>query len=108
MKGGESMAPKRNKKKKSSSMGGFITIFAVVITLALVAWNGGKSLQDKIDAYEVKKEQLQEQIAREEQRTLDLEEKKKYIQTKQYIEQIAKEKFGLIYKDEVVFKPSSN
>lgn len=101
---GDCMA-KKGKKGKSHIVA-YFTVFAVVMTLVLISWNGGRALQKKINEYERQEARYQELIQNEEQRALDLEEKKKYIQTKQYIEQIAKERFGLIYKNEIVFKPN--
>ena len=43
----------------------------------------------------------------QQQRTKDLEEYKKYIQTKKFVEDMAKDKFGLIYPDELVFRPEN-
>ena len=37
-------------------------------------------------------------------RTEELNEYKKYVQTKKFAEEIAKDKFGLIYPDEIIFK----
>ena len=50
------------------------------------------------------KRQLQEQVDEEKQRTEELNEYKKYVQTKKFAEEIAKDKFGLIYPDEIIFK----
>ena len=41
-------------------------------------------------------------MSREEQ----LEEERVYVQTKQYIEKVAKEKLGLVNPDEILLKPS--
>ncbi|BCK01670.1 FtsB family cell division protein [Anaerocolumna chitinilytica] len=49
-------------------------------------------------------EQLNTQIKDENKRAEDIEEKKAYVQTKKYIEEMAREKFGLVYKDEIIFK----
>lgn len=49
---------------------------------------------------------LSQQIAEQESRSDSLDEYKKYVKTKKYVEEIAKEKFGLIYPDELVFKPT--
>lgn len=48
--------------------------------------------------------ELQEQVDEEKQRTEELNEYKKYVQTKKFAEEIAKDKFGLIYPDEIIFK----
>lgn len=98
---------KRRKKKRVFNIAGYIAIFAVVITIAVVTWVRGLSLQAKIDSYDAREEELNRLIAEEEERTQKLEDRKKYIQTKQYIEEIAQEKFGLVYPDEVVIKKSN-
>lgn len=95
---------KKHKKKGVFNVTGYMAIFAVVITIALVTWIRGLTLQEKLNDYAVKEAELNQLIEEEEERTQKLEEKKKYIQTKQYIEEIAKEKFGLMYKNEIVFK----
>ena len=43
-------------------------------------------------------------IEQEEKRTEEIEELKKYVQTKKYAEEIAKERLGLVYEDEILFK----
>jgi cell division protein DivIC len=64
--------------------------------------------QQSLDLAEAKAdekiEQLNKQIEDEKQRAEDIEEKKAYVQTKKFIEEMAREKFGLVYKDEIIFK----
>ena len=45
------------------------------------------------------------QVQDEENRTRELEEYKIYVQTKQYAEEVAKEKLGLVNPDEILLKP---
>ena len=45
-----------------------------------------------------------DEIANEEQRTEDLNEKKVYVKTKQYIEEVARDKLGLVNPDEIILK----
>lgn len=94
----------KKKKQSAFNLAGYIAIFAVVITIAVVTWVRGMSLQGQLDAYDAREEQLNAMIAQEENRTTLLEERKKYMQTKQYIEDVAREKVGLVYPDEIMFK----
>lgn len=48
--------------------------------------------------------QLKASLAAQQQRSLELEEEKVYVQTKQYVEEKAKE-FGYVYPDEIILKP---
>ena len=63
-----------------------------------------KNIEAKNVGYEKQIKELQEQVDEEKQRTEELNEYKKYVQTKKFAEEIAKDKFGLIYPDEIIFK----
>ena len=61
-------------------------------------------LRDKIDSKRAEAAQLDEEIAAEETRALEIEALGKEVQTKGYIENVAREKLGLVYEDEILFK----
>lgn len=48
--------------------------------------------------------ELEQQIAKEEEISEEIKERKVYMQTLKFIEDMAREKFGLVYKDEIIFK----
>ena len=98
----------RIKRQKRSNAIAMFSAIAVVFLLSIVIWNGKQSLVKKDSLYASQGQELARKIEEQEARSLSLEEYKKYIQTKKYVEQIAKEKFGLVYPNEIVFKPSSN
>ena len=52
-----------------------------------------------------KKERLVRLIEEEEARTAEIADYRAYIETKSYIEEIAREVLGLVYKDEIIFRP---
>ena len=41
----------------------------------------------------------------QQQRQKELEEYKKYVKTEKFVEEVAKNKFGLLYPDEILIKP---
>ena len=45
------------------------------------------------------------QLDQEKERAEDLEEYKVYVKTKQYAEEVAKERLGLVNPDEILLKP---
>ncbi len=96
---------KKRKKKKSFGIIGYVAIFAVVATIAIVTWVRGTTLQAQIDSYDAQIELVNQKIENEQQRAVDIEDEKLRMQTKQYIEEIAR-KIGLVYEDEIVYKPS--
>ena len=80
-------------------------LVSVVVLLILVAVSvKSMELQDKLDTYTAKQEELQKQIDQEEKRSEEIEEYRKYTQTKKYAEEVAKDKLGLVYEDEILFK----
>ena len=70
-------------------------IFVSVASLNLRVQNERK--QDHIEA-------LNSEIDAEKKRAEELVEYRKYVQTKKYAEEVAKEKLGLVYADEIIFK----
>lgn len=96
----------RLKKQKKSTIAGMTLAVLVIFVLAFVLWRSKADLAKKNAVYEAQIAELQTQIKQEEQRGEDLSDYQKYVQTKKYMEEIAKNKFGLIYPDEIVFKPN--
>ena len=81
----------------------FLVSLVVVLIMIVVAVKSVE-LQQKIDAKAKEEQLLDEQIASEEQRSRDIESFGKEVQTKGYIEDIAREKLGLVYEGEIMFK----
>ena len=61
-------------------------------------------LNQKNEAYKEQEAQLQEQKESEESRTSRLKEEQEYVNSKEYVEDTAKSKLGMAYKDEIIFK----
>lgn len=94
----------RRKRQKRSAILGMVFAMLVVVGLGVLLWNGKKNIEAKNVEYEKQIKELQEQVDEEKQRTEELNEYKKYVQTKKFAEEIANDKFGLIYPDEIIFK----
>lgn len=98
---------RRNKRKSRNSWGNrmaLIGITVVVMSLGVVTHVGTASLRKKEQEYAVKEQNLEKTKAQEEARAAELEEYRIYVQTKQYVEKVAKEKLGLVNEDEILFK----
>lgn len=91
-------------RKRNQNRFSMFLVSLVVVMIMLVVAVKSIELQRKIDAKVIEQQQLEEQIEAEERRARDLEEFGKEVQTKGYIEDIAREKLGLIYEDEILFK----
>lgn len=92
------------RKKKRQNLFSMALVSLAVVLLLIVVIIGGFQIQKKIDGYEQKRQELQAQIEEQEKRAEELEEFEKYTQTKQYMEEIAKDKLGLVYEGEILFK----
>lgn len=91
----------RRRQQNRFSM--FLVTLVVVMILVLV-WVRSVELHSKIDAKAAEAMQLDAQIEAEEQRAIEIEALGKEVQTKGYIEDVAREKLGLVYEDEILFK----
>lgn len=96
--------PRNYAKKKKSHKAAMVTIFIVVAFFCGVLSISNRNKQKELDEDIKEIERLEEQIAAEEKRTLDLDALKVYVKTMKYVEDKAKE-LGLVYPDEIVFKP---
>ena len=81
----------------------FLVSLVVVLIMIVVAVKS-VDMQQKIDAKAKEEQLLDEQIAAEKQRSKDMESFGKEVQTKGYIEDVAREKLGLVYEGEIMFK----
>lgn len=81
----------------------FLVTLVVVMILVVVAVKS-VDLHQKIDAKKQEAQLLESQIQAETARSLEIEEFGKEVQTKGYIEKIAREVLGLVYEGEIMFK----
>lgn len=98
---------RRKKKENLANRMALVGITLVVLSLAIAVHLRGIELRQKDLNYQIREENLAAQVAVEEKRAEELEQYRVYVQTKQYIEKVAKEKLGLVNKDEILLKPSN-
>lgn len=95
------MATYRRRNQNRFSM--FLVSLVVVMIMVVVAVKS-VDLKQKIDAKAQEAEQLDRQIEAERIRAQEIDEFGKEVQTKGYIENVAREKLGLVYEGEIMFK----
>lgn len=96
----------RARKDRWSNRLAILGITVVVFSMGLVLHYKSVSMQKKELDYQVREEQLDKLVKQEENRAQELEEYRVYVQTKQYIEEVAKQKLGLVKPDEILLKPN--
>jgi len=89
--------PKETKKKKSKLP--WLVLF-VIASFMLIK---GATLQPQISENNDKIAELESQISYEQQRAEEIDNMKENVNSDEYIEKIAREKLGMIKKDEIVF-----
>ncbi|MGN0505373.1 MAG: septum formation initiator family protein [Lachnospiraceae bacterium] len=94
------MSRKRQKRKSGLK----IIAIAVLILCAVVTYSR-VALEEERRALEKQYAELSEQLLKEQERAELLLERERYMQTLRYIEETAREKLGLVYEDEIIFRP---
>ena len=90
------------KKRKNKRTMFFITAVVVMVCVAL-SFQIVK-LYQKNKLYIAREESLKSQLENEEKRREDLEKYEQYINSQDYVEDMAKTKLGLVYDDEIIFR----
>lgn len=93
----------RRRRRQNNGIASIIVIvliFLVVMSIQIFR------LKKKEDGIVKRQIELSEQLEYEKQRSKELEELEKYMQTQEYIEDVAKSKLGLAYDNEIIFKVS--
>ena len=87
---------RKKKKDNLNNRMALVGVTMVVLSLAVAVHIKGIDLKEKDRSYSIREENLEAQVAKEEERA------------KQYIEKVAKEKLGLVNRNEILLKPSNS
>lgn len=91
------------RRKNENRLGMSMAFLAIIMIIAVVGINS-ISLRQKQAKYIAREQELQQQIDTENARTEELKELETYTKTKKYAEEVAKDKLGLVYDNEIIFK----
>ncbi len=95
----------RGRRRKRRNTGAASVMVIVIAFLAVMSVQIYK-LKQKDAEYAKKEATVQQQYEAETERSAEIENLGKYMQTPQYIEDMAKSKLGLAYDNEIIFKES--
>ena len=100
---------KKSKKRKSqrkiaNNYLGMAAITIVVLILLVGLTVQSTNLKARIAVYDAKAAALQQSIEDEQERTKEIDEQKEYMQTDEYIAEVARDKLGLVKGNEIVFE----
>ncbi len=94
---------KKNKRMLTLLLLVLIVAFAAV-TLIYLKKGEEQELAEKL----AEKKRLELLLEEEKERAESIEDYRVYVQTKSYMEEVARKVLGLVYKDEIIFRPEGN
>ncbi len=95
---------RRNHQKIANNYLGMAAIAIVVLILLVGLTMQSNNLKARIAVYDAKAAALQQSIEDEQDRTKEIDEQKEYMQTDEYIAEVARDKLGLVKGNEIVFE----
>lgn len=95
---------KRRKKRNSQNRIAMLSITFVVAVLFLVMMVNSLKLQQQISDCKTEIKAVESQMEEEKERTKEIDEIKERMDTDEYVEEVAREKLGLVKDNEIVFK----
>ena len=99
---GREMIRSKGKLIRKSNRRGMIGIAVVVLLLLVVLQIQSQKLIIRNEGYRDQKAELEQQIKDEKVRAGEIRDLQKYIDSDEYIEKIARDKLGLVYRDEII------
>ena len=94
------------KKKRKHNRGSMLGITLVVLAMLCVLGYQTVQVRQKSDRYADRLASIEKQLEEQQLRAADLEAKRIYTQTKQFVEQEAKSKLGLVNPNEIILIPT--
>ena len=95
---------RRNKSYLQTHKRSVLAISAVIVLLIAVVSVNAMTLRAKEKAYRAQETELEEQLKEEEERAAEIDDLESYVNTDEYVEEVAREKLGLVHENEIIFK----
>ncbi len=95
-------------RRSSKKRGGTLSVAVIVVAFLIVMIFQIAQLKNKETAYAQQTAELNKQLKEETERTDEINALADYMQSDQYIEDMAKSKLGLAYDNEIIFKEKEN
>lgn len=101
-KAGENLARRRRKKLSKATIFGVVLVTVVLCGTLLYKQSALKAQGKEYSAQIEELKKQKKELAKEKE---NLEDFKDYVKTDEYVEEVAREKFGLVKKGEIIFEP---
>ena len=98
---------RRKNEQKLQNIKAMKIVATILLILTLALGINAYRILDKQNEYNKQIEALERQIESEQDRKKEIEDMKDYMSTREFIEETAKSKLGLVYKNEIIFRKSN-
>ncbi|MCI7323515.1 MAG: septum formation initiator family protein [Lachnospiraceae bacterium] len=94
------MSRSRKRRRKPGTVSIAVIVLAFLVVMAVQICR----IRAKDAQYAAKEQELQQEYEEETQRSSEIDDLETYMKSSEYIEDVAKSKLGLTYKNEIIFK----
>lgn len=91
-------------RKRTQNRFSMVLVIMVVLLITMAVALRSAELNKRIEVLSEQEAELRGQITEEEIRAKEIEKYRIETQTKRFVEEVAKEKLGLVYEGEIVFQ----
>lgn len=81
-----------------------LAVSSVIVMLMVVVSVNSVTLRAQEQEYQTQISDLEAQIEEEKTRTEEIDDLEEYVGTDEYVEDVAKDKLGLIHENEIIFR----
>lgn len=94
------MANRTRRRRRSQTIGVTVVVLVFMAVMSLQIYR----VKQKNDEYAARENELKKEYEAETQRETELNDLEKYMNSSEYIEDVAESKLGLTYENQIVFK----
>ncbi len=95
---------RRSRKHPQQYRRSVLAVCGVILLLAAVLSVNALQLRAKAREYQAQETELAEQIEEEKARSAQIDDLEEYVGTEEYVEEIARDKLGMVHENEIIFK----
>ena len=96
---------RRSARRDDNRVGKKWIVFILIVFVAVMSVQISKVYQKDLEKI-AQEEELNKQLQYEQDRKKELEEYEKYIESIEYVEDVAESKLGLLYENQIIFRES--
>lgn len=94
------MSRRRKRRRNTGTIAISVIVLAFLVVMSIQIYR----LKQKDAEYAVREQELMQEYQEETQRAEEIDNLEEYMKSSEYIEDVAKSKLGLTYKNEIIFK----